>query len=79
MTLQGLQQILSKDIPLSIVTESDSLFKVFTRSSNMTEKRIMIYIQAGWEVYHDRKIDNISWVKSERNLADVLIEMNKAI
>lgn len=37
----------------------------------------MIDIQAGIEAYHDQKIDDMGWVKSENNLADGLTKVNK--
>lgn len=73
-----LQQIMSKKIPLRIVTDSDSLFKVITKSSNMMEKRLMIDVQAVREAYHEREIDDMGWIKSEVNLADRLTKMNKS-
>lgn len=59
------------------MTDSDSLFKVIIQSYNMTEKRLMIDVQAGREAYHERKIDDMGWVRSENNLADGLTKLNK--
>lgn len=69
---------MSNNILLSIVNDSDSLFKVITQSSNMTEKRLMIDIQAGREAYHDCEINNMGWIKSEGNLADGFRKLNKS-
>lgn len=69
---------MSKNIPLIIVTDFNSLFKVITKSSNMTEKRLMIDVQAGCEAYHYQKIYDMGWVKSENNLANGLTKMNKS-
>lgn len=65
-----LEHILKQNIPLFIVTDSGYLFKVIFQSLTMTEKSLMIYIQAGHKAYQERKIDNMGWIPSEANLAD---------
>lgn len=72
-----LVQIIRRYVPLNMVTDSDSLFKVIVQSSHTTERRLMIDIQAGREAYQAREIDNIGWVRSDGNLADGLTKVNK--
>lgn len=55
-----LETMIGRPVTLSMVTDSDSLFKVIVQSSTTTERRLMIDIQAGREAYQERKIDNMS-------------------
>lgn len=70
--------VMSKNIAVSIVTDSDSLLKVITKSSNMKDKRLIIDVQAGREQYHDRKIDYMRWVKSANSFTGGLTKINKS-
>lgn len=72
-----IQKMVKQNVPLSMVTDSDSLFKVVVQSSTTTERRLMIDIQATREAYQERKIDNMGWVKSDGNIADGLTKINK--
>lgn len=47
-----LRQMLGIELPLMMLTDSDSLFKVITSSSSVTsEKRLMIDLRATREAY----------------------------
>lgn len=72
-----LQKMANINIPLKMVTDSDSLFKVIVQSSTTTERRLMIDIEASREAYRERKIDNMGWIRSDGNLADGLTKINK--
>lgn len=72
-----MEKMLNQNIPLNVETDSDSLFKVVNQSSNTTERRLMIDLQATREAYNERKIDNMGWIKSCGNLADGLTKLNK--
>lgn len=71
-----LQNIMIRKVPLCILTDSDALFKVIVKSSNMTKRRLMIDIQAGCETNHNRDIDYMGWIKSKHNIADGLTNVN---
>lgn len=72
------QKIISRNINLCIVTDLDSLLKVITWTSNMTEKKVKNDVQAGREAYQDRNIDGRRWIKSEVNLADGRNKINRS-
>lgn len=72
-----MQQMINKNIPLSLVTDSDSLFKVVVKSSTTTERRLMIDMLTAREAYQKREIDDMGWIRSDGNLADGLTKMNK--
>lgn len=55
-----LQQLMSRNIPLSIVTDSDSLFKFITQSSNMTEN--VLWSTCRLDVKRIKIIKSTTWV-----------------
>ena len=67
-----LQRLLNKDVKLTMLTDSMSLFKVLINSSIMTEKRLMIDISAAREAYENSDIDHIGWIPTSSNLANGL-------
>lgn len=73
-----LSEIVNSTIPLSLITDSESLFKVIVQSSTITEKRLMIDLQACREAYQEGEIDDVGWVKSGNNVADGLTKLGKA-
>lgn len=76
-TRHDMQTMLQQNIPLSVVTDSESLFKVIVQSSSTTEMRLMIDLQAAREAHQEHKIDDMGWIKSSGNLADGLTKINK--
>lgn len=71
-----LQRMLSKDIPILMLTDSEPLFRVLTRSRYTTERRLEIDIAAAREAYGKREISNVAWIHSHDNLADDLTKIN---
>ena len=67
-----LQDIMVLTIPMSMFTDSESLFKVFLKSTTTTEKRLMINIQDNREAYDQSEISDVEWIVSEDNPADGL-------
>eukprot|EP00171_Calliarthron_tuberculosum_P005703 IDg5703t1 len=59
-----LQQALGKRIPLLMLTDSQALFDVLTRSNYTTEKRLMIEIAAARQAYNEKETDNIAFIES---------------
>lgn len=43
-----------------------------------TQKRLMVNLHACREAYNDRSIDNVSWVRSENNVADGFTKFDRA-
>ena len=67
-----LEQLLSRAVPLQMLTDSKSLFDVIACGSRTSEKRIMLDIVAAREGYASGEISNIGFVRSDKNLADGL-------
>lgn len=67
-----LKRMLNKDIPLAMLTDSESLFKCIVKSTTTTEKRLMIDIEAGREAYGKQEISDIGWIRTDDNPADGL-------
>jgi len=65
-----LRESLGRDVPLTILTDSKTLFDVITKSSYTQEKRILIDLACAREGYRRFDIDDIGLVSSEENLAD---------
>ena len=70
-----LRKILQKDVKLTLLTDSMSLFKVIINSSVTTEKRLMIDISAVREAYERSDIDFIGWISSKNNIANGLTKL----
>ena len=73
-----LQNITGKFVPLSMFTDSLSLFDVLTRAKTTTEKRLMIDLQTVKDSYDKKEIESVSFVRSEYNVADALTKVKKA-
>jgi len=55
-----------------MLTDSKQMFGVMTRSSQTTEKRLMIDLAAAREACNKQETSNVGLFKSERNIADGL-------
>jgi hypothetical protein len=67
-----LQEILGKVIPLTILTDSKTLFDVITKASYTREKRILIDLACAREGCRLFEIDKIRLISTEENIADGL-------
>jgi hypothetical protein len=73
-----LQELPVRNFPLTILTDSKTLFDVITKASYTREKPILIDLASVWEGYRRFDIDDIGLISSEENLADGLTkETNK--
>lgn len=72
-----LQLMLGKVIPISMMTDSLSLFDVITKSTITTERRLMIDIKAAKESYQKNEIQDIAYIRSENNPADAITKIMK--
>lgn len=73
-----LSNIIQSNLPFSLISDSESLFKVVVESIKRTEKRLMIDLQTCRGSYQEREIDDVVWVKSDNNVADGLTKLRKA-
>ena len=69
--------IVGKKFPISIYTDSRSLFDVITRNTTTTEKRLMVDIRAIREAYEHMEISDVAWIRSENNPADALTKVKE--
>lgn len=67
-----LERMIAQNIPLTMYTDSDSLFKVIKKSTTTTERRLMIDIRAAREAYQREEISDIAWIRGDQNPADGL-------
>jgi hypothetical protein len=67
-----LQELLGRNLPLTIFTDSKTLLDVITKASYTREKRILIDLASVREGYRRFDIDDIGLISSEENLADGL-------
>ena len=67
---RDLEKMLGKAIPISVLTDSKSLFDIITKSSATLEKRLMIDVAAAREAYGKQELNDIGLISSENNPAD---------
>ena len=70
-----LKRLLQKEIKLTLLTDSMSLFKIIINSTVTTEKRLMIDIAAVREAYERSDIDYVGWIPSTSNIANGLTKL----
>ena len=70
-----LMQLTNTYVPLTILTDSLTLFKVLHNTSVMTEKRLKVDISAAREAYENKEIDFIGWIPSEKSIANGLTKV----
>lgn len=67
-----LRKVIGKEVRLTMLTDSMSLFKVIINSSVLSEKRLMIDISAARQAYETNDIDHIGWIPTKANVANGL-------
>lgn len=77
MLRYDLERMLMRRIPMTMLTDSESLFRVIIKASVTTEKRLMIDVRAAREAYQRGDISNVGWIRSAHNLADGLTKFEK--
>jgi hypothetical protein len=73
-----LQAILKQKVPLTLHTDSLSLFDVLTKATLPTEKRLAIDVLAIKDAYKNRELDTIAFIRTHDNPADVLTKKMSA-
>lgn len=67
-----LKNLLGKKIPLASLTDSACLFAVITRTSKISERRLMIDFAATKKSYDRSEINDTGWISTSENFADAL-------
>ena len=75
---RDLEAILQQYIPLSMMTDSKSLFDVIIKCSDTTEKSLLIDLFAVREGYRRQDISNIGHIRSEFNPADSFTKLTSS-
>ncbi len=65
MVKYDLERITETRIPLSMFTDSKSLFDGMVKNTVLTEKRLMIDLRVAWEAYHLNEISDIGFIRGE--------------
>lgn len=73
----NLEKMVGFKVSLTILTESESLFRIIVKSSISAEKRLMVDIRAAGEVYEVGDISDVGWIRSNHNLSDALTKVQK--
>jgi hypothetical protein len=64
--------MLRQTIPLTMLTDSSSLFSVITRSTTTLEKRLMIDLATVRDAYAAQELSDVGLLRHETNPADGL-------
>jgi Reverse transcriptase (RNA-dependent DNA polymerase) len=70
-----LQVMLRQAVPLTILTDSKSLFDVITKSSTISERRLMIDITAVRNAYNAQELSDVGFVRTKYNPADAFTKL----
>ena len=72
---QDLSKMMNRNIKLTMLTDSKSLFDVITKCSQTTEKRLMIDISVVREAYEENEISNVGFIRTDQNPADAMTKV----
>ncbi len=70
MVKHDLERITGTRIPLSMFTDSKSLFDTMVKNTVLTEKRLMIDLRVAREAYNLNEISDIGFIRGNANPAD---------
>ncbi|KAA8490721.1 hypothetical protein FVE85_4352 [Porphyridium purpureum] len=73
-----LQHLLGADIPISLATDSQSLFSCIASKTTLDEKRLMIRLLVLREGFDQRHIDELALVPGRLNVADPLTKLMRS-
>ncbi|KAA8493204.1 Transposon Ty1-A Gag-Pol polyprotein [Porphyridium purpureum] len=73
-----LQHLLGADIPISLATDSQSLFSCIASKTTLDEKRLMIRLLVLREGFDQRHIDELALVPGRLNVADPLTKIMRS-
>jgi Reverse transcriptase (RNA-dependent DNA polymerase) len=75
---KDIEKMLGRKVPLSLLTDSKSLFDIITKSSSTLEKRLMIDVAAARESYANEELSDIGLIRGEHNPADAFTKDSPA-
>lgn len=59
-------------MPITILTDSHSLFKVIVKSTTATGESLMLDVEVAREAYANGAVHSVGWIRSYENLEDAL-------
>jgi hypothetical protein len=68
-------ELLGREVPILMHTDSAALFDAITRYKRTTEARLMIDIHAVREAYRRKELHNVALIRSEYNIADAMTKV----
>lgn len=75
-----LERIISRTVPVQLLTDSKSLFDMISKGYRTSENRKILEIAAAREGFNNKTISDIGFIRSTANIADDLTkQMEQAI
>lgn len=71
----GIEMVLNSNVPLLLLTDSQSLFSVITNHRHTTERRLMLDLATLREAYSSKAVANIGLISSQHNGSDALTKL----
>lgn len=71
-----LKILTSRPFPITLLTDSKSLFDVISKGSDTSEKILMVDISATRQAYDQEVIDGLGWIRRDFNIADSMTKVN---
>lgn len=69
---QDIRKMLTKEVPIMMITDTLSLFDVITKATSPTEKRLMTDISTVKEACKNNELSKLNFIRSEFDAADAL-------
>lgn len=70
MLKHDLEGILGVEVPITIITDSKSLYIIMVNKTTTTEKGLMIVVRAAKEAFQNWKISNMDRIQRAKSAAD---------
>lgn len=77
MLRHDIEEMVGRNISLTILTDSESFFKVIIKATITTEKRLMVYVRDAREAYQRSGISDVGWVRPPQNISDGLNNISR--
>lgn len=72
-----LQKLMGKRVPITLFTDSLSLFDTITKATTTLEKRLMIDVENVKETYVKHELEKLGYVRSQHNPSDAFTKVMK--
>lgn len=72
-----LERMLNKKVQITLLTDSEILFNIIVKSTTTTEKRWNIDVRAARQVFENKEMFNIGWIRSAEKAVDGLTKLKQ--